>query len=65
MPAKPLTIHETDLRVLRHPSTSSSVTRGVLFLIEKQKNEQGIYPLSLTGRLGRPNIQIGKFRVPM
>jgi type II secretion system protein N len=37
----------------------------ILFLIEKQKNEQGIYPLSLTGRLGRPNIQIGKFRVPL
>jgi type II secretion system protein N len=37
----------------------------ILFLIEKQKNEQGIYPISLTGRLGRPNIQIGKFRVPL
>jgi type II secretion system protein N len=37
----------------------------ILFLIEKQKNEQGIYPLIFAGRLGRPNVQIGKFRVPL
>lgn len=37
----------------------------ILFLIEKQKNEQGVYPLSVTGRLGRPNILIGKLRVPL
>ena len=37
----------------------------ILFLIEKQKNEQGIYPLNISGRLGRPNILIGKFRLPL
>jgi len=46
---------------------SENLTKALpfLFIIEKQKNAQGVYPLTVTGRLGKPNIQIGKFRVPM
>lgn len=36
-----------------------------LFILEKQKNAQGVYPLRITGRISRPNIRIGKFRVPI
>lgn len=36
-----------------------------LFILEKQRDDKGVYPLTVSGRLGRPNIQIGKFRVPL
>lgn len=36
-----------------------------LFIIEQQKNAEGIYPLNITGRLGKPGIRIGKFDVPI
>lgn len=36
-----------------------------LFILEKQKNAEGVYPLRITGRFSRPNIRIGKFRVPI
>jgi type II secretion system protein N len=36
-----------------------------LFIIDSQKQEDGSYPLSVTGRLARPSIKIGTFTVPM
>ena len=36
-----------------------------LFLIEKQRNDKGEFPLSITGRVGKPNVNIGKFRIPL
>lgn len=36
-----------------------------LFMIEQQKQEDGSFPLTLTGRLGQPTIKIGSFTVPM
>lgn len=36
-----------------------------LFIIEKQKNEAGKYPLTIAGRLAKPQIKIGDFTVPM
>lgn len=36
-----------------------------LFLIEKQRNDKGVFPLTISGRIGRPLINIGKFRVPL
>ena len=32
-----------------------------LVIIENQKNEQGLYPLSISGRLTKPQMQIGNF----
>ncbi len=46
-------------------SESLSKALPMLFILEKQKNADGVYPLSLSGRMGRPNIRIGKFRVPL
>ena len=37
----------------------------VLFLIEQQKNPQGVYPLNITGRLAKPSIRIGTFNLPI
>lgn len=37
----------------------------VLFIIEKQKNEDGTYPLSITGKITRPQIKIRDFTVPL
>lgn len=36
-----------------------------LFIIEQQKNAQGVYPLSITGRLAKPNIRVGTFNLPI
>ena len=36
-----------------------------LFIIEQQKNAEGIYPLNITGRLSKPSIRIGKFDLPI
>lgn len=36
-----------------------------LFIIDSQKQEDGSYPLSITGRISRPSIKIGTFTVPM
>ncbi len=36
-----------------------------LFIVEQQKQEDGSYPLSVTGRLARPSIKIGTFTVPL
>jgi len=36
-----------------------------LFIVEKQKKEDGSFPLSITGRLARPSIKIGTFTLPI
>ncbi|MFH1652651.1 MAG: type II secretion system protein GspN [Pseudomonadota bacterium] len=36
-----------------------------LFIIEKQKSQDGSYELSITGRLSQPVIKIGTFTLPM
>lgn len=36
-----------------------------LFIIEKQKNEDGTFPLTISGRLAKPQIKIGDFTVPL
>jgi type II secretion system protein N len=36
-----------------------------LFIVDAQKQEDGTYPLALTGRLAKPSIKIGTFTVPM
>jgi type II secretion system protein N len=36
-----------------------------LFIVDSQKQEDGSYPLSITGRLAKPSIKIGTFTVPM
>lgn len=36
-----------------------------LFIVDSQKQEDGSYPLSITGRVARPSIKIGTFTVPL
>ncbi len=36
-----------------------------LFIVEKQKKEDGSYPISMTGRLARPVVKIGTFNLPI
>jgi type II secretion system protein N len=36
-----------------------------LFVVEKQKKEDGSFPLSITGRLARPAIKVGTFTLPI
>lgn len=36
-----------------------------LFVVEKQKREDGSFPLSITGRLAKPSIKVGTFTLPM
>lgn len=36
-----------------------------LFMAEKQKQPDGSYPLSITGRLSEPSIKIGTFTLPL
>lgn len=36
-----------------------------LFIIEQQRNAQGFYPVKISGRISKPAIRIGKFRVPI
>lgn len=37
----------------------------ILFMIEKQKNDKGLYPLTISGRLASPQIKIGDFTLPL
>lgn len=37
----------------------------LLAMIDAQKTPEGIYPLTVTGRLSKPNIRIGEFKVPL
>jgi len=36
-----------------------------LFIIEKQKKEDGKFPLTIAGRISKPQIKIGDFTVPL
>lgn len=36
-----------------------------IFIIEKEKQPDGTFPLSITGRVSSPNIKIGTFSIPM
>ncbi|MFH0800580.1 MAG: type II secretion system protein GspN [Pseudomonadota bacterium] len=36
-----------------------------LFIVEQQKQQDGSYPLSVTGRIVKPTIKVGTFTVPM
>lgn len=36
-----------------------------LMLIDQQKGPDGSYPLTITGRMAQPNIQIGEFKLPI
>ncbi|HPM41305.1 MAG TPA: type II secretion system protein GspN [bacterium] len=36
-----------------------------LFIVEQQKQENGTYPLTITGRLEKPSIKVGTFTVPL
>ncbi len=36
-----------------------------LMIVQKYKGQDGLYPLTMTGQLRKPNIRIGEFRVPM
>ncbi len=44
-----------------------SLAKAIPFLqlLEQQKTADGIYPLSVTGRLAKPSIRIGKFPIPL
>lgn len=46
---------------------SDKLTKAIpfLFILDKQKGPDGVYPLSISGRIGKPNIRIGKFRLPI
>lgn len=37
----------------------------ILFMVEKQKQADGTYPLTVTGRIGQPSIKIGDFTLPL
>lgn len=36
-----------------------------LFMIEKQRQPDGTYPLAITGRIAQPSIKIGEFTLPI
>lgn len=36
-----------------------------LFMIEKQRQADGTYPVTITGRIGQPSIKIGDFTLPI
>lgn len=36
-----------------------------LFIIEQQKQPNGSYPLSITGRLAKPSVKVGSFTIPL
>jgi type II secretion system protein N len=48
-------------------SASQKLSEAVplLFIVDAQKQEDGSYPLAITGRLGKPSIKIGTFTVPL
>lgn len=37
----------------------------ILGLVEKQKTADGSYPLTVTGRVSKPSIRIGEFKIPI
>lgn len=47
------------------PSKKLADALPFLFIIEQQKQEDGSYPITITGRLEKPSIKIGTFTVPL
>jgi type II secretion system protein N len=47
------------------PSAKLGEVLPFLFIIEKQKGPDGSYPLTITGRMSRPSIKIGTFKLPI
>lgn len=47
------------------PSKKLSEALPFMFIIEQGKQEDGSYPIAITGRVGRPSIKIGTFTLPM
>ncbi|MBI3541584.1 MAG: type II secretion system protein GspN [Deltaproteobacteria bacterium] len=45
------------------PETANQIP--ILGIIEKQKGADGFYPFTVTGRLSKPSIRIGDFKVPI
>lgn len=37
----------------------------ILFMVEKQRQPDGTYPVTITGRIGQPSIKIGDFTLPL
>ncbi len=37
----------------------------LLMVVEKQKGPDGLYPLTVTGQIRKPNIRVGDFRIPI
>ena len=37
----------------------------ILSLVEKQKAADGSYPFTITGRVSKPSIRIGEFKLPI
>jgi len=37
----------------------------MLAIVEKQKTPDGLYPINITGRLKKPNIKVGEFKIPL
>lgn len=48
-------------------SVSPKLEQGVpfLFLIDKQRQPDGTFPLSITGRLAKPSIKVGEITLPL
>ena len=48
-------------------STTDKFNRALpfLFLVEKQKQPDGTYPLALSGRVAHPNVKVGNFTLPL
>lgn len=46
-------------------SDTLNKTLPIGFILDKQKAADGSYPLRISGRMGKPQIMIGKFRVPL
>ncbi|MFH1831029.1 MAG: type II secretion system protein GspN [Pseudomonadota bacterium] len=48
-------------------STSQKLNEALpfLFIVDSQKQEDGSYPLIITGRISRPSIKIGTFTLPL
>lgn len=47
------------------PSKKLSDALPFMFIIEQGKQEDGSFPVAITGRVGRPSIKIGTFTLPL
>lgn len=54
-----------DIKGKFKPSEKMATAAQVLFIVDKQKDAEGFFPFAVSGRLARPNVRIGSFRVPL